>query len=90
MGRVSRHGGQGGGLGFPQREFSLSLALSSSEDLTIWWENKTGGPAVATECDQDLIGESIIEGGGGPGTGLCPAGGGQGGFLGAVMFELNF
>lgn len=42
--------------------------------------------AVATECDQDIVGESTV----GKGEASCPAWGGRGGFLAAVMLEMNF
>lgn len=46
--------------------------------------------AVATEWDQDIVGESTVGKGEGPGTASCPAWGGRGGFLVAVMLEMNF
>lgn len=40
----------------------LSPGSLSFEYLTVWWQNKTGGQAVATECDRVIMGQAFREG----------------------------
>lgn len=68
---------------------------TGNSSLSLWGPNRQVGEqdrwmAVATECDQDSGGESTVGEGGGPSTASCPAWGGEGGFLVAVMFEMNY
>lgn len=41
---------------------ALSPGSLSFENLTAWWQNKTGGQTVATECDQAIMGQAFREG----------------------------